>query len=317
MAALKERLDAADPHLPVLTSEFLHASVDRERSDELGVLRRRGRLRKLVAVLIAGVLTAAMFAVQSRNNALRREEAVLSSQVSGAAMQLRASDRVLAAQLAVAAYHLSDTPEARGAVLSTLVNLDLPRRTNGDSGNPVGTVTFNSNGQLLLAASRETSIWKLGDQPSLAEPPIALHHPEPVRSAAFSPDDRLLATSSKDNVVRLWDVADALGGKAQPEPIADLNVPAGPVVFSRDNNLLVTLGPTPGTIQLWDLTAGEPRSVGTIPAHEFEVPVLAISPDRRHLASAGSDGRAKLWDITQPSSPKLVSVVEQGGGSAI
>lgn len=318
LAALKERLDATDPHLAVLTSEFLRASVDQERSDELGVLRR-GRLRKLVAVLGVGVLTAAMFAVQSRNNALRLEEAAVSSQVSGTAMQLRTSDRALAAQLAVAAYRLSDTPEARGAVLSTLVNLDLPRRTNVDSQTPVGTVTFNSNGRLLLAASRETSIWKLGDQPSLAEPPIALPHLQQVRSAAFSPNDQLLATSSKDNVVRLWDVEDAVRGDvvrgtAQPEPIAVMSAPAGPVAFRRDNNVLVTVGPTPETIQLWDLTADQPRSAGTILAHEPEVLTIAISRDGRYLASTGSDGTAKLWDITEPSAPKFVSVVAQDGG---
>ncbi|MDQ2788862.1 MAG: DNA-binding protein, partial [Actinomycetota bacterium] len=50
LAALRERLDAADPRLPALTSAFLHASVTRERAEELGVLRR-GRMRKLIAVL--------------------------------------------------------------------------------------------------------------------------------------------------------------------------------------------------------------------------------------------------------------------------
>lgn len=38
---------------------------------------------------------------------------------------------------------------------------------------------------------------------------------------------------------------------------------------------------------------------------------VAISVDGQYLASAESNGTAKLWDITTPVSPKFVSVVEQ------
>ncbi len=176
LAALRDRLNAAESRLPVLTSDFLSASVDRERADCLGALRR-GRLRKLITALSALVLmaaTATVFAVQSRNDAVRSAKAALSSEASGTAIRLRASDEALAAELAVAAFRLSATPEARGAVLSTLVNLSFPRRSNADSQAPVGTVAFSSDGGLLVAAGEVTRIWKLNDQPSLADPPITL-----------------------------------------------------------------------------------------------------------------------------------------------
>ncbi len=82
------------------------------------------------------------------------------------------------------------------------------------------------------------------------------------------------------------------------------------MAFSRDNRLLVTVGPTRGTITIWDVTGSEPHLAAQLTsAHEPEVRAVAISPDGRHLASAGSDGTAKLWDITNPISPTIRPVV--------
>ncbi len=271
-------------------------------------------MRKLIAVLSSLVLaaaTATVFAVQARNHAIGLATAELSSRVSGTAVQLRTSDRVLAAQLAVAAWHLSHTPEARGAVLSALVNLDPPRRSNADTDNPADAVAFSSDGLLLVARGLEASIWKLGNEPRFTDSPIALLQSGQLRSAVFSHNGRWLATSSVDNVVRLWAVDDALRGKVQLTPISPIPATAGSVVFSQDDKLLVTGGRTPETIQLWDMTTGKPQPAGMIHAHDREVSAVAISPDGHYLASASANGTAKLWDIAEPHSPKPLSPVGQ------
>ncbi|MDQ2880765.1 MAG: hypothetical protein M3Y48_05745 [Actinomycetota bacterium] len=81
------------------------------------------------------------------------------------------------------------------------------------------------------------------------------------------------------------------------------------MVFSQDDKLLVTGGPRPGTIQLWDMTTGKPQPAGMI--HAREVSAVAISPDGHSLASASADGTAKLWDITEPHPPKPLPAVVQ------
>lgn len=313
LAALSGRLAAADSPFPGLVTQFLRAAVDRERTDA-----RRARLRKLTAVLSALVVmaaaTATAFAIQSGqsqlDSAVQLGKEALSTSASGEAIRLRTSDRVLAAQLAVAAHHLSDTPEARGAVLSTLANLDLPHRTYADGQISVDAVAFSASGRLLVAAGQKTRIWRLGTQPNLNDPPIILPNPGEVRSAVFSRDDRLLATSSTDDVVRLWPVDDALHGKAQPTVIK--HIVAGSMVFTPDNRLLAAGSPARGAIQLWDLTSGEPRLVCNIQlAHESEVAAVAISSDGRYVASAGNDGVTKLWDVSKPGSPTVMPLVGQ------
>lgn len=71
LAAVQERVTAADLTLPSPAPEFLCASVDCERAEQQGVLRRARRLRQLVAVLSCVALVAAtttVIAVLSRND---------------------------------------------------------------------------------------------------------------------------------------------------------------------------------------------------------------------------------------------------------
>ena len=122
-----------------------------------------------------------------------------------------------------------------------------------------------------------------------------------VNALAFSPDGKLLASASCDNMARIWDVGT---GKA-------LHVLEGhrgfvnTVIFLRDGKTIAT-GGEDGTIRLWDVKSG--GEVARIQAHEMgrerddgdrrrDVFALALSPDGRRMASAGRDTMVKVWEV--------------------
>jgi len=316
LAAVQERVDGARD-LPGVASEFLRASVEHERDEQRGLLRRTRRLRRLVVVLSCLVLLAVVTtasAIKSQDDLLGQRDIDLSREVAGSATALQASNAGLAAQLSVVAFRISRTAEARGAMMSTLVNLNLTGRSDHDNYGDVWSVAFSQNGELLVAASKDkiARVWRLGSRPSLAEPPIAyLHHPREVRSAVFSPGDRFLATSSADHTVRLWAVADL----SQNEPVArTLPEHAGPLAFSPDGTMLATGGTAEATARLWDLTGGEPVPMPELVGHRDDVLAMAFSPDGKTLATGSADGTALLWDVSDPSNPSVIRTIKPDAG---
>jgi WD40 repeat protein len=116
-------------------------------------------------------------------------------------------------------------------------------------------------------------------------------HERDVTSCAFSPDGRLLATTSKDGI-RLWDVStgrisDALAGRKSV-------VPHG-CTFSPDGKLLAVTG-SDKTARIWDVASG--TEIMTFAGHKGPVYGCAFSPDGRLLATTSTDRTIKLWGVS-------------------
>src|SRR5262249_47884816 len=82
-----------------------------------------------------------------------------------------------------------------------------------------------------------------------SDPSVTLSYPDRLRSVAFSPDGRTLASGSADNTIKLWDVTTR-------QELATLDGHTGlvyAVAFSPDGHTLAS-GGADYAIKLWDVT---------------------------------------------------------------
>jgi WD40 repeat protein/serine/threonine protein kinase len=118
-------------------------------------------------------------------------------------------------------------------------------------------------------------------------------HTDPVRSVAFSPDGKTMASGSNDTTIILWDIS-----SRQPigPPLTGHTDTVRSVAFSPDGQILAS-GSFDGTIILWDTATGEPLGP-PLTDHTGGVWSVAFSPGGQTLASASEDQTIILWDVT-------------------
>lgn len=115
-------------------------------------------------------------------------------------------------------------------------------------------------------------------------------HTKWVRSLAFSPNGRTLASGSGDHTIRLWNTSTGRSKRTLTGHTDWVNS----VTFRPDGRTLAS-GSWDGTIRLWNVLTG--RTLATLEGHSARVMSVAFSPNGRTLASGSEDNTVHLWNV--------------------
>ncbi|MEU2308465.1 caspase, EACC1-associated type [Streptomyces misionensis] len=298
---------AAPQHEAALTPHerrFLTASLAAQR-------RRRWGLAGIALAVVAALL-GGLVAVTQYRTAAHRQNLITSRQLAQLADQLRDGDPGTARQLALAAYGLAPTKEARSSLLASYVTR-YPVMLKGHTDRVLDTV-FRRDGRLLATSSKDRTIrlWDVADPNRPA--PRGVLHTDGTAAIAFSPDGSLLAA-------RTWRSFSVWNVRSPGHPVvravrgSPADTDAVPrVAFSADGRTVAASGAT-GTVQMWDVRDPAHPGETSLAVGKNEVTAVAFSPDGKVLATAnGATSRrrnsaaVRLWNVTAPHKPELLAM---------
>ena len=143
--------------------------------------------------------------------------------------------------------------------------------------------------KLAVGTENKTELWDTTTGEILS----TLEGNRHVLDLKFSPDGTQLACAGevgyKTVKLQLWDT--------ESKESTTLEKHTGWVhalAFSPDGKILAS-GGSDMTVQLWDITTGEP--ITTITGHNSGINALTFSPDNRTLASGSADGTVQFWNV--------------------
>ncbi len=145
----------------------------------------------------------------------------------------------------------------------------------------------------------------LGQKTAPPPAPAAKH---PVKLLVFSPDGKILATSS-DSTVKLWNAQTGAWLKTLAGHLDSVTA----LIFTPDSRAIAT-GSMDKNIKIWGIAAGQ--ALGTLSQHVYPVRALAFSEDVKSLVSVGARGRGrkngelKIWDVAGKGDLLLESTID-------
>lgn len=155
----------------------------------------------------------------------------------------------------------------------------------------VSDVAISNTGDYAVSASwdRALRLWNLKTGESIVK---FQGHTKDVLTVAFSPCNRQIVSGGRDGALIMWNVKGERMGKADAHKDWVSCVRFSPAT----SNPVIVSGSWDNTVKVWDSNLS---LIHTLSGHTAPVNTVTISPDGSLCASAGKDGKAKLWDLTK------------------
>ena len=155
---------------------------------------------------------------------------------------------------------------------------------------------FSRDGKSIVTASQDRTAkrWDFGS--GEVRKTFSEGHEFLTSGAAFLPGGTQLVTSAVDNTIRIWDVS-------RGTELARFDGTGRGAIFeiSADGALMITgdvrddsKGDEPWQAQLWDIKTQ--KLIRKFAGHRNEVTAVAISRDKKYVATGDSAGSCKLWN---------------------
>ena len=306
----KEYLWQDDPRLDLLLADLQNKGHGFNAKEEAflqksNALRQRNKRRmlRLVAAVMIGLLSLAIFAFREKGIAkeaqLRAESNLIAAKSATAAAKAQkemSEDPTLALNLTLAAHKLFPSDETSSALR------DIHRKKRGQyyrhkfraHQNIVNGITYSPDGTKILTAGKDSiaRLWELNGQLIRAFP----RQNSEITRALFSPSGDTILTGVYDGHITLWHLngKQILTFRAHPSSLSE-------VAYSPDGSMIVT-NSYQEKAKLWTLQGQKIRDFGG-----GRGPV-AFSPDGRKILTTG-DGWARdqilLWDIASGASTNV------------
>jgi WD40 repeat protein len=178
---------------------------------------------------------------------------------------------------------------------------DPIRVFGGDDVKPITCAAINSDGNLIVTANTDGTVWLWGRGYSIPLAGIQLRGEvgKHVTGVSFSPNGELIAAANTAGDLLIWNsktqelIANRPGNGAAARHIS----------FSSFGKWLGTAS-NDSTAKVWQ--TGDWREPMVLSGHTGRINGLAFSPDERYLATAGADATVRLWDLKTGQSRGLM-----------